>query len=435
LIRQKSKTDKSPKDVLIKKKNVFSSGQHPPRRLPKKQLSKPLPEKHKSVLPLPLDKSNPIPPGNSFLKKEIDSYELPSSYNTTSVTLMARDPYWLYAYWEIAPSSIEEMKKKTGQDFNKAVYVLRMYDITFKDFNGANANHWFDMDVGPLANNWYVNVWGENTSYCCDIGLRMAGGDFFTLARSNNVITPRRGLSGRKDMIWMERKSDPMEPPAPFVMGESKIQKSSGRGVQGAGFLAKSKGRPRTFARGRIPLSAEEVRSYYERLVPLFKRVVGRGSERKNGKNLFILERENARRVYSEEGVLLDEDWLGGLTWKEFYKKFILGSSEELAIQGGASQSLSQSRPQGISSAPEEKRRKFFFEIWTELIVYGRTEPDAEVHLADQRIPLRQDGTFSLRYALPDGKIPFPFVAVSSDKVDSRSISTSVERSQTLYAP
>lgn len=104
----------------------------------------------------------------------------------------------------------------------------------------------------------------------------------------------------------------------------------------------------------------------------------------------------------------------------------MFGSSEETA--GGASESF-----QGASEQ-NAKGRKFFFELGTELIVYGRTEPDAQVWWGEKKITLRSDGTFGMRLALPDGRIPLGFTAESGDKVEQREISTGVEREKTRYA-
>ena len=80
-------------------------------------------------------------------------------------------------------------------------------------------------------------------------------------------------------------------------------------------------------------------------------------------------------------------------------------------------------------------KREFFFEVWTELVVHGRTEPDATVRLNQKEVPLNPDGTFSLRYALADGEIPLKFIAQSSDGVEQRHINTSVERERTISFP
>ncbi len=45
----------------------------------------------------------------------------------------------------------------------------------------------------------------------------------------------------------------------------------------------------------------------------------------------------------------------------------------------------------------------FWFNVNAELVLYGATEADASVTLGGRPIQLRPDGTFSCRYALPDG--------------------------------
>ncbi len=61
----------------------------------------------------------------------------------------------------------------------------------------------------------------------------------------------------------------------------------------------------------------------------------------------------------------------------------------------------------GMTAAParagEELPKKFWFNINAELVLYGATEPDAQVAIAGQPIRLRPDGAFSYRFALPDG--------------------------------
>lgn len=66
-------------------------------------------------------------------------------------------------------------------------------------------------------------------------------------------------------------------------------------------------------------------------------------------------------------------------------------------------------------------RRSFWFEVNAELVVYGRTEKDARVTVAGRPVALRDDGSFSFRFVLPDGEHAMPVVAVSSDGGDTRS--------------
>lgn len=74
------------------------------------------------------------------------------------------------------------------------------------------------------------------------------------------------------------------------------------------------------------------------------------------------------------------------------------------------------------------KERKFWLLVNCELIVYGATEPDAKVTVQGKPVNLRQDGTFTLRFALPDGKQFIPVKAVSSDSVEERTITPIVTR-------
>jgi len=76
----------------------------------------------------------------------------------------------------------------------------------------------------------------------------------------------------------------------------------------------------------------------------------------------------------------------------------------------------------------EIKKRKFWLVVNTELIVYGATEPDATVYVQGKQVPLRPDGTFSLRFALPDGKQVIPVKGISNDKLDQITITPIVTK-------
>ena len=68
----------------------------------------------------------------------------------------------------------------------------------------------------------------------------------------------------------------------------------------------------------------------------------------------------------------------------------------------------------------EGRRKGFWFNVNAELIIYGATEPDANVTIGGRKIQLRRDGTFSFRFALPDGNYDLPAQATSADASDSR---------------
>ena len=77
---------------------------------------------------------------------------------------------------------------------------------------------------------------------------------------------------------------------------------------------------------------------------------------------------------------------------------------------------------------PGGKGRKFFFQLDAELIVYGCTEANARVTLQGEPVKLRPDGTFTMRFSLPDSRQILPAVATSPDGVEERTIVLAVER-------
>jgi hypothetical protein len=81
------------------------------------------------------------------------------------------------------------------------------------------------------------------------------------------------------------------------------------------------------------------------------------------------------------------------------------------------------------------KGRKFWFQLDAELIVYGATEPNARVTLQEQPVNLRPDGTFTMRFKLPDSRQIIPAVATSPDGIEVRTIVLAVERNTKQLEP
>jgi hypothetical protein len=79
-----------------------------------------------------------------------------------------------------------------------------------------------------------------------------------------------------------------------------------------------------------------------------------------------------------------------------------------------------------------ERGRGFWFNLNAELIIYGATERDAVVTIGGRKINLRADGSFSYRFALPDGRYELPVVAVSADETDVRAAGMRFSRTTEL---
>lgn len=356
---------------------------------------------------------------NSRRQVDVDKFELPQKYDQTRLTIIPRDPHWLHAYWELSNQSVDEMRHRLGAAFDAAKYILRMHDVSKVQFNGKNANHSFDIEVAPHTNNWYLSLWCDNVSYCGEIGVQTPDGQFHSFAQSNVANTPRASYSDRSDLIWMDVKD---KKGLPFIYNISRRRR-----IEKALNQAHIPLRFKDNGVRKIYLTEDDVRQYYASLFPILSRL-----RRKRKADILEQKRLAAKMKKTRGKGWLPDALFHGMAPQEFYKKFLSGASEELAKPGGASETLSS----GASERHQTSRpRKFFFELWTELLVYGRTEPDATVKHGDKIVPLRPDGTFSMRFALPDTKIPLNFSATSNDKAETRKISTAVERFRTHYEP
>jgi hypothetical protein len=143
---------------------------------------------------------------------------------------------------------------------------------------------------------------------------------------------------------------------------------------------------------------------------------------------------------------VIDEQWMG-LDFDMLYALsggFQVGkSSEELTrmMEERLKAAISSGSGAGqiTSGASEQlmkgKKRGFWFVLDCELIVYGATEPDAAVTMRGVPVKLRPDGTFTLRYALPDCRLVLEAQATSADGIETRTITPIVERRTERPAP
>jgi hypothetical protein len=271
----------------------------------------------------------PAPPGKPETTTEVE--DLPLSYDEDRIALLVRDPYWVHVYWDITRETLARAQEALGEQWPEAKSILRVYDVTGVEFDGTNANSYFDLEIAGGASNWYVNVQVPNRAYCVEIGLLSATGEFIMLARSNIAATPRDVPSDITDEQWM------------------------------------------------IPDWEFE-------------------------------------KVYALSGGF-DPD-SGSLELKEMMEKSLGGQ-----VSSGAPGSIAISSPVG-----KPRERAFWFRLGTELIVYGATEPDARVTLQGRPVELRPDGTFTVRFDLPDGEQVIPAVAESADGVDRITITPIVNK-------
>lgn len=152
--------------------------------------SKLKPARRKTVKPV---QSKSIP------SREAGAFQLPAQYGQTRAALLVRDPWWLFAYWEVTPEIRERMlHRMTRAGTHLQKMVLRVYEM---DSDSAVAST-FDIDLPDGADRWYVDAGKPDRVFYIEIGAVATSGSFYPLVRSNAVRAPRASLSEALDEKW-----------------------------------------------------------------------------------------------------------------------------------------------------------------------------------------------------------------------------------------
>ncbi len=317
--------------------------------------------------------------------------ELPESYFEDTLYLVARDPRWLFSYW----------------DFNWAKYTPASFRGGVKQFflkvtadGGAEAAL---VEINPEARNWYVAVPSPDTAYSAEIGYFDKAGQWQRVVQSGVTVTPADALAEDNTAAFatvpahltFEKLLEMVK--EKMLEGESLIEALAR--IAGEGRLQ--------FRAGQAPTWTDEQKRLLAALLgdTLIDRL-GLGSEEIDQ----LLRKQLQQKLHSESasglsGALLET----------------LGPTTSSLFSGiGASWSA---QPFSV-----KRERGFFMHVNAEIIFYGGTHPDATVWVDGQEIKLNADGTFRYHFTLPDGDFAIPIVAQSPDKVEKRSATLSFVR-------
>jgi uncharacterized protein len=295
--------------------------------------------------------------------------ELPESYGTKKLFLTARDPHWIYAHWDLT----REQQLKLNALSSDGHLVLRIYA------HKIEGHPLYEIHVHPESRHWFAHVERAGNSYVAELGYYSALGKWTRVSVSGGTMTPPDTVSPENEA---EFATIPFEFPFARLL---EIIKSA--------------------VHDNLPLAQaiEELRRSGHPQLP-----------RMNGNPVsWTTEQEKALAKV----VAIDEVrrvWMGSLEITELIRRRL---AHEISSFGVSSFGVSSfSSPFGGL----EKQKGFWFNVNAELIIYGATEPNAKVMLGGHEIKLRSDGSFSFRFALPDGKYDLPAVAVSADGADAR---------------
>ncbi len=132
----------------------------------------------------------------------------------------------------------------------------------------------------------------------------------------------------------------------------------------------------------------------------------------------------NYERVYALSGGYNDDNNQSGELQELFEERLRrpMGNTKTSQFGSGAERVLN-------------RHRDLEFSVDAEMILYGRTKPDAKVTLGGEPIKLRPDGSFTVRQPLPDKRQVLPVVASSPDGVEQRTIVIAIERNTKVLEP
>jgi hypothetical protein len=111
-----------------------------------------------------------------------DLGSLPSSYGTKSLFLVARDPQWLFCYWDIDWNDYPPSRMRDGK------VLLKLHDAT----TGAEL---YSNPISPDARNWYISAGRGNATFYCELGFINQAGEWEQIVRSNDAATPSDAIS------------------------------------------------------------------------------------------------------------------------------------------------------------------------------------------------------------------------------------------------
>ena len=77
----------------------------------------------------------------------------------------------------------------------------------------------------------------------------------------------------------------------------------------------------------------------------------------------------------------------------------------------------------------------FHFEVDAALVVYGATDPGVRLTLRGEPVRIQADGTFMIRFSLPNRRQVIPIVAQSIDGLEQRTVIIAVERNTKVMEP
>ena len=408
--------------------------------------------------------------------------ELPRSYGSNLIFLVAQEPHWLFTYWDI------DISRHPGGPTHLRVFT-------------SDTDVESQIEVPFETRNWYIPVKQAGASYHVEIGY-LRGAEWKTIARSKTARTP---LDRMSESEAFQCATIPLHLSFESLMGNLKGAVLEGEALLGA--LARLQLDGKLFPEGSISddrttvlrallgedfldglnrgsLSSADVEqrireALQEKLSSGGASQFALGGSLENAGSSFLgaMGALSSGGPVSSWNVATLSSWATLVTWAAQARSSwggenlssgggALSSSQPSSSWAGAAQSswgvehlsswlksaqsswteaaLSSWNAGAFSSWTQAAAsswaggsenlssfgaaRKFFMHVNAEVIFYGGTDPQASVTVDGKPIKLAPDGSFRYHFIFPDGEFEIPIVATSPDGLETRKAFLRFER-------
>ncbi len=314
--------------------------------------------------------------GGTLASVDEEIGDLPAGYGESRIVLMPRDPQWAYAYWDVSNEHKEELRRQGGQQL-----ALRIYDVTDVNIEYESPHSIQEYPSDEMAREWYMPIPVSDRDYVIDIGYRCADGRWLVLARSAKVHIPPVYPSDwiEDHFITVDWEQD--------LRGETLFT-----------LVPPSK-------------KIEETSPIYDEV---FDMAQGVEAQRVAGSIFGSMQHVPGSHV---PGSVSPSETLSSYVFPSGVGMWAVPTMSGINMSGVGMSGVGMS-----ASIPPVRPRKFWLIADAELIVYGATEPDANVTIGGRPIKLNSDGTFRFQMSFQDGLIDYPIMAVAADGEQHRSI-------------
>jgi hypothetical protein len=314
---------------------------------------------------------------------------LPATYFEDTLFLVARDPRWLFAYWDFDWTKYPAAAMRGGF----AQFFLRILK--------SDGTQEIIVEITPEARNWYVPVSAPDTLYFAEIGFFARDGGWVAAVSSGVAKTPPDSLAEETATNFA---TVPLHLSFEKMLELVQRRMEEGESLLEAVARLTDEGRKIVFQAGKAPTWTDEQRALLAALLGnSLLDSMGLGSAELDQ----LLRKQLLERLHSERA-------------SGFALELSEISVSSLFSGVGASWSA---QPFSV-----KRERGFFMHVNAEIIFYGGTHPDATVWVDGKEIKLSPDGTFRYHFKLPDGDFAIPIIAQSPDHAERRAATLSFVR-------